>query len=87
MIYLFTEPNPPTDVVCKQTLDTSIVISWNAPSHPYGHIKHYQITIVPSRNDGSDILNTTTNKTEMVVDGLSPGKKILSVILHMHANS
>lgn len=84
---MFTEPDPPTDVICTQTLDTLIILSWKAPSNPNGLIKHYQITIDPSRDNGDTSVNTTTNKTEMVVDGLSPGKMILSVILHMHANS
>ena len=77
-----TEPGSPTNVTCIQILDTSIELSWTAPSNPNGLIKHYQINISPQGNSGNSI-NTSTNKTEMLVGGLYPGNNILilSVIL------
>lgn len=82
MWFTFIEPGSPTNVRCTQKLDTSIDLSWTAPSDPNGLIKHYQINISPQGNSGYSI-NTTTNKTEMLVGGLNPGNNILilSVIL------
>lgn len=67
---IFTEPNPPTNLLCPQSsLDISLEISWTAPAKPNGLIFRYQIDVSP----GNLQVNTSSNETHKNVEGLSPG--------------
>lgn len=67
---IFTEPNPPTNLLCPQSpLDISLEISWKAPAKPNGLIFRYQIDVSP----GNLQINTSSNETHKNVEGLLPG--------------
>ena len=73
IFFVYTEPDPPTKVECTQELDTSLEISWDAPSKPNGLIKYYLIDIFLLGNKVKTI-NSSTNATSQKVDALEPGK-------------
>ena len=73
IFFVYTEPDPPTNVICTQQLDTSLEISWDAPTKPNGLIKYYLIDIFLLGNKVKTI-NSSTNATSQKVDALEPGK-------------
>lgn len=73
IFFAYTEPDPPTNVICTQQLDTSLEISWDAPSKPNGLIKYYLIDIFLLGNKVKTI-NSSTNATSQKVEDLVQGK-------------
>lgn len=72
-----TEPGPPTNVNCPvNPLDTSLEISWTAPTNPNGVIVQYQINI---NTEKMDQVNITSVATKKVIEHLIPGMFFISL--------
>ena len=64
MIWIFTEPAKPSDLILQSVTQSSVEISFKAP---LGAVS-YQIEISPTGRV------ETTTKTRLTIDGLSPGE-------------
>ncbi|XP_062583571.1 receptor-type tyrosine-protein phosphatase delta-like [Saccostrea cucullata] len=71
-----TKPGPPTNIKCPQSpMDTSLIISWTAPSNPNGQIVMYQISVNPG-----NIIKTVDNSSTYNVMELNPEQQYSFIV-------